>query len=235
MEANADPNGLSLHAHFSILQDAVLSQDPKLIEVLLAHYARDDSADALMEAIQQGNVEMVERLSKIARCRGRFTSIYPRMLSLAENTKNSAQITALLREQQDNLMQFQFDHVMLPTELEENARVPLKPIGSSYRAILYSLNQLHHTSGMELIKNAFILKLQIQAYNDEKRRDTRREETLLILDQQINQALFPPAMTPYITDIIKIAQTRLPLAVELYQMVFNSAPRFSIDVNAFYD
>ncbi|WP_339056925.1 C80 family cysteine peptidase [Candidatus Regiella endosymbiont of Tuberolachnus salignus] len=224
LEANVDPNEPSLHAHFSILQDAVLSQNPTLIEVLLAHYARDDSADALMEAIQQGNVEMVERLSKIVRCRGRFTSIYPRMLSLAENTKNSAQITALLREQQDNLMQFQFDHVMLPTELEENARVPLKPIGSSYKAILYSLNQLHHTSGMELIKNAFILKLQIQAYNDEKRRDTRRERTLLTLDQQINQALFPPAMTPYITEIIKMAQTRLPLAVELYQMVFNSAP-----------
>ncbi|WP_342221756.1 C80 family cysteine peptidase [Candidatus Fukatsuia endosymbiont of Tuberolachnus salignus] len=235
LQAGVDPNEKSLRPNtHSILLSAVLSGDPALVEELLKFQARDDSAEALMQAIRQGNDNMVQQLAGIRRNNDRLDSVYRDALSNAETLTppHKETLVAILKRHESRLKQKtgQFEFVMLSRHLRERAAVPGKRIGPSYQAIIDALDRLHSTSGTEQLTAAFSLKGLMAKYTIAARQDHRRYNALQVLERQIDTALFITQMQS--SDIEKIthfAKDNLSLAVECYQWVSRLSQTFQSD------
>lgn len=115
--AGADPNeknvltrdlfNTRLLTKTTVLEQAVLSKDSRMVKVLLAYQAKDDSANALMLAIDQGNIEMVKALASLNRpspSDSAQLNIYQQAIARAQRRPNAAEMIRILQWKKNNLI-----------------------------------------------------------------------------------------------------------------------------------
>ncbi|AWK14269.1 hypothetical protein CCS41_06955 [Candidatus Fukatsuia symbiotica] len=219
----------------TILEQAVLSKDSRMVKILLAYQAKDDSANALMLAIEQGNIEMVRALVTLERpppSNPDQSNIYHRAIACAQRAPNSPAVISILQREKHNLTWpnnlpdhatsnlFRY-RVFSIAELDEPAVIS----GQFYKDIQSSLARLNDPliSDSEQIETAFILKNQIQSYI-RRYPNSKRNPDFLTLNYQIDKVLFISDEQKSVNKgILDIAQTQPALAADVYQMIFNES------------